>query len=132
MVKAGQAYAAFTVAGWPHGQVSKLAPNAGLTLVGFDVPVSGPYTVRPLSYKNVGVYNVQTLGVQNVLVTRPFSGSKTNDVAALKRIIERELPELKDGDYEPGWNEIKSLDAAIDWPKFQSGAASTPTKGKKN
>ena len=38
-------------------------------------------------------------------------------------MLQRELPELKDGDYEPGWNEIKTLDAKVDWPAFTGGAA---------
>ena len=122
-VLSGQAYAAFTIAGWPHGQITKLNQGSGLTLASFDVPVSSPYTVRPFSYKNIGVYNVQAMAVQNVLVTRPFSGSKTGDVAALKKMLERELTELKDGDYEPGWNEIKSLDSKVDWARFESAAA---------
>lgn len=121
MVQAGTAYAAFTVAGWPHGAIEKLRQDSGLTLVPFDVTINGPYVVRPFSYKNVGVYNVQALAVQNVLVTRPFAGSKTNDVAALKRSIANYLNDLKDGDYEPGWNEIKSLDSSVDWPKFDGG-----------
>jgi TRAP-type uncharacterized transport system substrate-binding protein len=124
-VAAGQAYAAFTVAGWPHGQITRLAQNSGLTLAQFDVPINGPYSVRPFSYKNIGVYNVQALAVQNVLVTRPFAGSKTADVAALKQLLERELPELKDGDFEPAWNEIKTLDAKVEWPRFQMASASS-------
>lgn len=119
-VLAGEAYAAFTVAGWPHGQISKLAQNSGLTLAGFDVPSAAPYSVRPYSYKNIGVYNVQALAVQNVLVTRPFSGAKTADVAALKQMLQRELPELKDGEFEPGWNEIKTFDAKVDWARFET------------
>jgi TRAP-type uncharacterized transport system substrate-binding protein len=104
-VQTGQAYAAFTIAGWPHGQITRLAQNSGLTLAAFDVPISSPYSVRPFSYKNIGVYNVQALAVQNVLVTRPFSGNKTADVAALKQMLGRELLELKDGDlisFQPG------------------------------
>jgi TRAP-type uncharacterized transport system substrate-binding protein len=122
-VQSGEAWAAFTIAGWPHGQITRLAQNSGLTLAGFDAPVSSPYAVRPFSYKNIGVYNVQALAVQNVLVTRPFSGSKTGDVAALKQMLERELLELKDGDFEPGWNEIKSLDAKVDWNRVQGVVA---------
>jgi hypothetical protein len=125
-VQSGQAYAAFTIAGWPHGQITRLTQGSGLTLASFDVPASGPYSVRPFSYKNIGVYNVQALAVQNVLVTRPFSGSKTSDVAALKHMLERELLELKDGDYEPGWNEIKSFDSKVDWARF----ASVPARKK--
>lgn len=122
----GEVRAAFTVAGWPHGGISRLAQNSGLTLAGFDVPAPNTYSVRPFSYKNIGVYNVQALAVQNVLVTRPFAGSKTADVAALKQMIARELPELKDGDYEPGWNEIKSLDAKVEWAAFTGGPAPAP------
>jgi len=129
-VQAGQAYAAFTVAGWPHGKITSLAQNSGLTLASFDVPVNGAYSVRPFSYKNIGVYNVQALAVQNVLVTRPFAGSKTGDVAALKQLLERELPELKDGDFEPGWNEIKSLDAKVDWPRFQAASSASAAAGE--
>lgn len=130
-VQSGEAYAAFTVAGWPHGPISKLTQANGLTLANFDAPIGEPYAVRPFSYKNVGVYNVQALSVQNVLVTRPFSGSKTGDVAALKHAIDKELGELKDGEYEPGWNEIKSLDAKVDWPRFEAKTAAAPAKGKK-
>ncbi|NHZ44387.1 hypothetical protein [Massilia aquatica] len=122
-VRSGEAYAAFSVAGWPHGQISRLAQNSGLTLASFDVPTSSPYSVRPFSYKNIGVYNVQALAVQNVLVTRPFSGSKTGDVAALRQLLDRELLELKDGDFEPGWNEIKSFDGNVEWTRFAGVAA---------
>ncbi len=118
-VQSGEAYAAFTIAGWPHGQITRLNQSSGLTLAHFDVPAGSPYSVRPFSYKNIGVYNVQALAVQNVLVTRPFSGSKIGDVAALKQMLVRELPELKDGEYEPGWNEIKSVDSKVDWARFE-------------
>jgi hypothetical protein len=120
-VQSGQAYAAFTIAGWPHGQITRLTQSSGLTLASFDVPIGSPYSVRPFSYKNIGVYNVQAVAVQNVLVTRPFSGSKTGDVAALKQMLARELLELKDGDYEPGWNEITTFDSKVEWARFTSG-----------
>lgn len=119
MVQAGRVLAAVTVAGWPHGALKDLKQNSGLTLVGFDAPTNAPYSVRPFSYKNMGVYNVQALSVQNVLVTRPFSGgAKQAEVAALKAHIANNLDDLKDGAYEPGWNEIKSLDTNVDWARF--------------
>lgn len=86
------------------------------------MPIASPYSVRPFSYKNIRVYNVQAMAVQNMLVTRPFSGSKTGDVAALKQMLECELLELKDGDYEPGWNEIKSFDSKVEWTRFATAA----------
>jgi hypothetical protein len=76
------------------------------------------------------VYNVNTVGVQNVLFTRPFKGEAAGQVSALKSCIARNLTKLQEGNYEPGWNEIKSVDASVDWSnKFQSGAAA-PSKKK--
>lgn len=115
MVQAGKVMAAFSVAGWPHGAINNLKQNSGLTLIPFDVTINGPYSVRPFSYKNLGVYNVNALSVQNVLVSRPFVGSKVNEVIKLKGVIAQSLPDLKDGDFEPGWNEIKTLDGNVDW-----------------
>lgn len=41
-------------------------------------------------------------------------------MAALRHMLERSLLELKDGDFEPGWNEIASLDSKVDWARFAS------------
>lgn len=129
MVQQGKVLAAFTVAGWPHGVLKNLKQETNLTLVPFDAPLSGPYVVKPFSYKGLGVYNVQALSVQNVLVTRPFSGgAKIQQVAALKRVLLDNLSDLKDGKFEPGWNEIKSLDSTVEWAKFQGEATSAKVK----
>lgn len=125
MVQSGQAYAAFSVSGWPSGPVGRLNQASGLTLVPFDVSINGPYSVRRLSYKNIGVYDVPALSVLNVLVTRPFTGSKIDDVATLDQAIVKNLPDLQDGDYEPAWNEIKDLHATVDWAKFKGGNVAT-------
>ncbi|NRR31772.1 hypothetical protein HSX11_16460 [Oxalobacteraceae bacterium] len=130
-VQSGEVYAAFTVAGWPHGPVSKLTPAQGLTLASFDGAIRAPYLIRPISYKGVGVYNVQALSIQNVLVTRSFAGARNGEVAALKRMLEKELIELKDGGYEPAWNEIRSLDAKVDWPRFDASSFVVMVKAKK-
>lgn len=123
LVQTGRVLAAVTVAGWPHGALKDLKQNSNVTLVPFDAPANGPYSVRPFSYKNLGVYNVQALSVQNVLVTRPFaSATKQSQVSALRSHVEKNLDELKDGAYEPGWNEIKSLDTNVDWARFKSAA----------
>lgn len=134
MLKAGRVYAMASVAGWPHGFFDKVTSNDGITLVPFDVTVSSPYTVRPLNYKSMGIYNVNSLGVQNVLVSRSFGGDRKNAVAELQNVIARNLQELKDGDFEPAWNEIKSLDTKVDWPNvFAAPSATTqpaPNKRK--
>ena len=129
-LKKAEVAAVFTVAGWPHGALKDLKSDSNLTLAAFDVSVNGPYVVKGLNYKGLGVYNVNTLGTQNVLFTRPFKGEAAGQVSALKSCIARNLVKLQEGNYEPGWNEIKSVDAQVDWPnKFQGGA--TPAAKKK-
>lgn len=125
LVQNGTVAASFSVAGWPHGVLKKLDLTAGVTIVPYDVntPKSPFYSVNPISYKTLGVYNVNALTVQNLLVTRPFSGTKVEEVAKLKAILAQGLAELKDGEYEPAWNEIDSLDTKVEWPKFQGRAA---------
>ena len=108
MVKNGQAAAAMTVSGWPSGTVKALTQNSGLTLVPFNVSVGEPYKVKPLNYKNLAVYNNNSLAIQNVLVTRPFSGQRAANVAAVQAAIIQNLNELKEGNYQPGWNEVSA------------------------
>lgn len=124
MVKKGQVAAALTVAGWPAGPVKSLKQEDGIGMAQFDVSIGGAYSVRPFTYKNIGVYNVQALSIQNVLVTRPFAATKMSQVATLKRILSDRLTDLKDGDFEPGWNEIKSIDGKVDWNMMPTAAPS--------
>lgn len=126
MVQKGDAFAAFTVAGWPHGPVDMLTPEQGLTLATFDGPTNNPlYTVKSFNYKKIGVYNLTALAIQNVMLSRPFAGEKINDVLKLKAAIAANLPSLKDGDYEPAWNEIQSLDGKVDWAKLDVKSTAT-------
>lgn len=118
LVKSGQVAAAFTVSGWPSGTVKQLNQNDGLTLVPFDAPIGEPYKVKALNYKNIAVYNNNTLAVQNVLVTRPFSGQRQANVAAIKNGITKNLTELKEGNYQPAWNEVNPNTAVPGMTKF--------------
>lgn len=106
LVKDGTVAAAFTVSGWPSGPIKNLQLNSGLTLVPFNAPVNDIYKVKPLNYKNLAVYNNNSLGAQNVLVTRPFSGQRAQTVKALQSCIFANLTELKEGSYQPAWNEV--------------------------
>lgn len=106
MVKKAQVAAAFTVSGWPSGTVKSLSQADGLTLVPFNAPISEPYKVKPLNYKNIAVYNNNSLAIQNILVTRPFTGQRQANVAAIQAGILRNLTELKEGNYQPAWNEV--------------------------
>lgn len=110
MVRQGQVAAALTVSGWEHGVLKNMSPNDGLTLVPFDLPAGDPYKVKALNYKSMAAYNVNSLGVQNVLLTRPFSGARAAAVAQLQSCITSNLNELKEGRYQPAWNEVKISD----------------------
>jgi TRAP-type uncharacterized transport system substrate-binding protein len=124
MLRKVEVAAVFTLAGWPHGELKDLKQESNLTLVAFDAAANAPYTVRPLNYKGLGVYNVNTLGVQNVFFTRPFKGESAGQVAALRACIAKNLTKLQEGAFEPGWNEIKNIDAQVDWPNRFQGTAS--------
>ena len=119
MVKTGQVAAAMTVSGWPSGTVKQLNQQSGLTLVPFNVSVGEPYKVKALNYKNIAVYNNNSLAVQNVLVTRPFSGQRAANVATVQNAILQNLTELKEGNYQPGWNEVSATAAVSEMTQFK-------------
>lgn len=118
LVTSGQAQAMMTVSGAPHGWISGLTAANNLTLVPFDEDIGGLYVVRKLNYKNINIYNLKAPAVPNVLLARDFGGKKADQVGALFSCISANLQELKDGEYEPAWNEMK-LDAQVDLPKFR-------------
>ena len=119
MVKKAQVAAAFTVSGWPSGTVKQLQQADGLTLVPFNAPIGEPYKVKPLNYKNIAVYNNNSLAIPNVLVTRPFTGTRQANVAALQAAITRNLTELKEGNYQPAWNEVNPNAPVANMTKFK-------------
>lgn len=119
MVKKAQVAAAFTVSGWPSGTVKQLNQSSNLTLVPFDAPISEPYKVKPLNYKNIAVYNNNTLAVQNVLVTRQFTGQRLTNVSNIQSGITRNLTELKEGNYQPAWNEVNPNAPVMGMTKFK-------------
>jgi TRAP-type uncharacterized transport system substrate-binding protein len=120
MVKNGQAAAALTVSGWPSGTVKALTQQSGLTLVPFNVSVGDPYKVKPLNYKNLAVYNNNSLAIQNVLVTRPFTGQRAANVALVQSAIIQNLSELKEGNYQPGWNEVNVSTTVPEMTSFKN------------
>lgn len=120
MVKKGQVAAALTVSGWPSGTVKVLTQNDGLTLVPFNAPISEPYKVKPLNYKNIAVYNNNSLGIPNVLVSRSFSGQRAANVAAIQAGLARNITELKEGNYQPAWNEVNPKGAVPNMTPFKA------------
>lgn len=136
MVKKGTAAAALSVSGWPHGALKSLKQDSGLSLVPFDAPAGNGQFVRSINYKGLGVYNNNALALPNLLLTRPFQGEKASQVAALKSCLIGKMLELKEGSYEPGWNEIKDPSNTFDVPRFTVAApapvpAATPAKAAK-
>lgn len=122
MVQSGQVAAALTVSGWPHGLLDEKKQDSGLTLVPFDAPAGNGQVVRSINYKGLGVYNSNALAMPNLLLTRPFQGEKATQVAALKACLTNNLLALKEGSYEPAWNEIKDLNNTFDVPRFSAPA----------
>lgn len=120
MVKKAQVAAAFTVSGWPSGTVKQLQQADGLTLVPFNAPIGEPYKVKPLNYKNIAVYNNNSLAIPNVMVTRAFTGTRQANVAALQSAITRNLTELKEGNYQPAWNEVNPNAPVANMTKFKA------------
>ena len=126
MVKKGEVAAAFTISGWPSGTVKSLTQASGLTMVPFDAPIGDPYKVKSLNYKSIAVYNNNSLAVGNVLVTRPFSGQRAAQIAQIQELIRQNLTELKEGNYQPAWNEVNPATQVPGMPVFKSA-----TSGKK-
>jgi len=119
MVKAGQVAAVFTLSGWPSGVVNSLSRSDNITMVPFDAPIGEPYKVKPLIYENITVYNIKTLAAPNALVTRPFTGPRAQQVSDLRSCILNNLTELKDGNYQPAWNEVNPSGTVSDMTKFK-------------
>lgn len=128
-LQTGEVFAVFSVSGIPMGTVGKLTQASGISLVPFDEDVGQPYFVRKINYKNVGAFNIKSLAVPNLLLTRPFGSAKMAQVVALKSCITASLQDLKDGDYEPAWNEMK-FDALQDWPSMSAPATQGVPKRK--
>ncbi len=116
-VKSGEVQAMFTVAGMPMPAVANLTDADALTLVAFDEEVPAPYSIRKLTYVNLAVYGRRALAVQNVLMTRDFSEEKAAQVNSVRQCIVDNLTKLKDGDFQPGWNEM-TLTLPEGMPKF--------------
>jgi len=132
MVKSGQAFALFSMSGWPHQKVVKLKHENDLTLVPFDLRLQFPYKVIKKNYPNLALFRHPFLAVPNVLMTRPFklTGPNGKNVTALRNCIIEKLPELQEGAYWPGWKEITSVNETFELPRFKADP-SAPGNNKK-
>lgn len=123
-LKANQVAAMLSTSGWPSGPILKLKRDAGLTLLPFDAAVQPPYQLVRKNYENLNTFNHGFLAAPNLLVTRPFNatGSYGKAVAALQACIQKNLPKLQDGAFEPAWREAKSTNETYGWSRYVASA----------
>ena len=115
-LRRGQVAALLSTSGWPSGPVQALKRSEGLHLVRYDVKVNEPYLISMRNYENIDSFKHPFLAVPNALMTRPFTpaGAYGRAVATLRDCVKRNLVTLREGPYEPMWQEVKSdgMDAA--------------------
>lgn len=109
-LRRGQVAALFSTSGWPSGPVQALKRTDGLHLVRYDFKADEPYQVVMRNYENVDAFRHPFLAAPNLLVTRPFTatGAYGKAVAALRDCVRKNLVALREGPYEPMWQEVKA------------------------
>jgi TRAP-type uncharacterized transport system substrate-binding protein len=122
-LKRGDVAALLSTSGWPSGPILALKRGDGLHLVPYDAKVQEPYLISTRNYENIDAFRLAFLGVPNVLMARPFTpgGAYGRAVATLKDCVRRNLLTLREGPYEPMWQEVK-LDAPAATVGRTSGA----------
>jgi TRAP-type uncharacterized transport system substrate-binding protein len=121
-LKRGDVAALLSTSGWPSGPIQALKRSDGLHLVPYDARVQEPYLISTRNYENIDGFKLPFLGVPNALMARPFTpgGAYGRAVVTLRDCIRRNLLTLREGPYEPMWQEVR-LDAP--------GAAGTKGSG---
>lgn len=109
-LKRGDVAALLSTSGWPSGPVQALKRSDGLHLVRFDLKMQEPYMVSTRNYENLDSFKHTFLGVPNALMTRPFTpnGAYGRAVATLRDCMQKNLETLREGPYEPMWQEVKA------------------------
>jgi TRAP-type uncharacterized transport system substrate-binding protein len=89
LLKGGQVQAVFTLGGWPLPAISRLKASNGVHLVNYDLEARSPYVGVKRNYQNLEAFNLNFLGVPNLLVSRPFKsgGAMSRQVATLQSCI---------------------------------------------
>jgi TRAP-type uncharacterized transport system substrate-binding protein len=122
MLKSGQIQAVFTLGGWPLPSIARIKNNVGLQLVDYDLKPQLPYVSVKRNYQNLDAFNLNFLGIPNLLATRPFKsgGAMAGKVANLQNCIRQHLDELQEGRYQPIWKEIKDSTASLGIAPFSN------------
>jgi TRAP-type uncharacterized transport system substrate-binding protein len=120
LLRTGKVQAVFTLGGSPLPAVSRHGLDSGLQLVDFDLAFQTPYVIVKKNYANLGAYNLNFLGVPNLLVTRPFKpgGAMANRVSTLGGCLRQHLDELQEGRLQPAWKEIRDPDQVYGVRRF--------------
>lgn len=108
-LRRGEVAALFSTAGWPSGPVQALKRGDGWHLVRFDLKATEPYQVTSRNYENLDTFKHPFLAAPNLLVSRAFSptGAYGRAVKALDDCVRRNLTTLREGPYEPAWQEVR-------------------------
>ncbi len=114
-LKRGEVAALLSTSGWPSGPVQALKRSDGLHLVRFELKVQEPDLISIRNYENIDSFRHPFLGVPNALMARPFtpSGAYGRAVASLRDCIRKNLVTLREGPYEPMWQEVKGDAPAV-------------------
>lgn len=112
-LKRGDVAALLSTSGWPSGPILALKRSDGLHLVPYDAKVQEPYLISTRNYENIDGFKLPFLGVPNALLARPFTpgGPYGRAVASLRECVRKNLLTLREGPYEPMWQEV-----AVDAP----------------
>jgi TRAP-type uncharacterized transport system substrate-binding protein len=122
-LRSNQVHAVLTLSGWPlpllQNQDAKPVAK-DLALLNFDMQPTPPLGMTKRNYPDIRAYNIPMLAAPNVLFTRPFrpDGEKGRAVAKLQSCLFSHLPDLKEGDFRPGWKEIADPATSYNWPLF--------------
>jgi TRAP-type uncharacterized transport system substrate-binding protein len=123
-LKRGDVAALLSTSGWPSGPIQALKRSDGLHLVPYDARVQEPYLISTRNYENIDGFRIAFLGVPNALMARPFTpgGAYGRAVATLRDCVKKNLLTLREGPYEPMWQEVR-LDAPAGAGTKSSGVA---------
>lgn len=124
-LRRGEVAALFSTAGWPSGPVQALKRGSGWHLVRFDLKTAEPYRLTSRNYENLDTFRHPFLAAPNLLVSRPFSptGAYGRAVKALDDCVRRNLTTLREGPYEPAWQEVQ-----LEAPVVDARATAKPSR----
>lgn len=135
MLLDGQAHAIFAVGGQPLGWLrdqTVFGRQFKLLSIGSDAydKVSGTYNKVRINYPNLTNGQVQSLGVQALLVTRDYrSGERAQALAKLKNCVVDNIDALRDNPgMHPKWSTVNPAEKFERWANYDPPTSSGPTK----